>query len=60
MSEMAIVACIDVGVAEAQQSALSSNELRLIQHFRQMTDREKHQVLRLIEVLTPRPEVTPG
>ena len=40
----------------SQRSELSQTEHRLVERFRQITDQEKRQVLRLIEALTLHPE----
>ncbi|MEE4883018.1 hypothetical protein V2K29_05125 [Pseudomonas alliivorans] len=39
-----------------QRLELSQTEHRLVERFRQITDQEKRQVLRLIEALTLHPE----
>lgn len=55
MLEMAAVAHGVLGFNEANKSALTCSEQQLIQRFRQMSDQEQHQVLRLLEVLSVHP-----
>jgi hypothetical protein len=60
MSEMAVVTREILGSGRSSEYAITPNEQRLIQRFRQLTDQEKHQVLRLMEVLTVLPKGPAG
>lgn len=53
---VAVQDCVDL--VDFQWSTLSENERRLIGRFRQMTERDRHQVKRLIEQLAKNPDDT--
>ena len=56
MLDMAVAVQKRVDQVETQWLSLSENERRLIGRFRQMSDRERHQVRRLIEQLATNPD----
>ncbi|ATR85194.1 hypothetical protein CS390_23060 [Pseudomonas sp. HLS-6] len=56
MLDTAVAVQKRVDQVETQWLSLSENERRLIGRFRQMSDRERHQVRRLIEQLATNPD----